>query len=98
MDTDVLNEPEVLQTLKLRLYNNRIYTFVENSLLAVNPYYYIHSLYSNLLKSFYGDKIIQKQENIRDVHSNVFSTSLICTPSQLSPSRNSASRVGIRLW
>jgi myosin heavy subunit len=50
MDTDVLNEPEILQTLKLRLENNRIYTFVENSLLAVNPYYPINSLYSNALK------------------------------------------------
>jgi myosin heavy subunit len=28
MDTDLLNEPEVLQTLKFRLLNNRIYTFV----------------------------------------------------------------------
>ena len=28
MDTDLLNEPEVLKTLKLRLLNNRIYTFV----------------------------------------------------------------------
>jgi myosin heavy subunit len=28
MDTDVLNEPEILKTLKFRLENKRIYTFI----------------------------------------------------------------------
>jgi len=46
MDTDVLNEPEILKTLKFRLENSRIYTYVENSLLSVNPYIPIKALYS----------------------------------------------------
>jgi myosin heavy subunit len=58
MDTDVLNEPEVLKTLKFRLENKRIYTFIENSLLSVNPYTSIPILYSDELKQFYEYNII----------------------------------------
>lgn len=68
MDTDVLNEPEILKTLKLRLENKRIYTFIENSLLSVNPYSTIPLLYSTELKEFYGHCIIECQESIREVH------------------------------
>lgn len=69
MDTDVLNEPEVLKTLKFRLDNKRIYTFIENSLLSVNPYSPIPLLYEDTLKKFYAENIIDCQENIRDVRS-----------------------------
>jgi myosin heavy subunit len=69
MDTDVLNEPEVLKTLKFRLDNKRIYTFIENSLLSVNPYAPIPLLYEDTLKKFYAQNIIDYQENIRDVRS-----------------------------
>lgn len=61
MDTDVLNEPEVLKTLKFRLENKRIYTFIENSLLSVNPYTTIPLLNSDNLKRFYAYNIIDCQ-------------------------------------
>lgn len=38
MENDVINEPEILQHLALRFQNNKIYTYVENTLIAVNPY------------------------------------------------------------
>jgi myosin heavy subunit len=73
MDTDVLNEPEVLKTLKYRLENKRIYTFIENSLLSVNPYSPFPLLYSDDLKQFYSYNIIDCQETIRDVGVSPFS-------------------------
>lgn len=44
-----------------------MYTFIENSLLSVNPYSTIPAIYSTNLKEFYGRNIIECQENIRDV-------------------------------
>lgn len=38
MENDVINEPEILQHLALRFQNNKIYTYVESTLIAVNPY------------------------------------------------------------
>lgn len=67
MDMDVLNEPEILRTLKYRLENKRIYTFVENTLIVVNPYQPIPELTSSMLKDFYIKTIIEERENIRDV-------------------------------
>lgn len=54
MDNELINEAEVLQTLRMRLNNLRIYTFVENSIISVNPYYSIPMLYADQLKEFYS--------------------------------------------
>ena len=67
METEVLNEAEVLRTLKLRLENSRIYTFVESSLLSMNPYVNIPGLYSPSLREFYARAVIEQSVNPRDV-------------------------------
>lgn len=47
MENDIINEPEILQHLTQRFLNKKIYTYVENTLVAVNPYTSIPQLYVN---------------------------------------------------
>ena len=58
MGNDLVNEPEVLKTLRLRLSNMKIYTFVENSIISVNPYYNIPTYYVDQVKEFYSHNLI----------------------------------------
>lgn len=38
MQIDIINEPEILQLLTGRFHERKIYTYVENTLIAVNPF------------------------------------------------------------
>ena len=38
MQIDIINEPEILQLLTGRFQERKIYTYVENTLIAVNPF------------------------------------------------------------
>lgn len=58
MDNDIINEPEILQHLSARFLNRKIYTYVENTLIAVNPYFLISELYTDSLKDHYIRTII----------------------------------------
>ncbi len=58
MDNDLINEPEILKTLRLRLNNMKIYTFVEDSIISVNPYYSIPMYYVDQVKEFYCANLI----------------------------------------
>ena len=73
MDTDLLNEPEILKTLKLRLANHRIYTFVENAIISVNPYTPITTLYLDQLKEFYIEGIVEGGEDPREFEPHIYS-------------------------
>ena len=68
MDNDLINEPEILKTLRLRLSNMKIYTFVENSIISVNPYYNIPMYYVDQVKKFYCENLIDLEQNSRDVN------------------------------
>lgn len=50
MDIDVINEPEILENIRRRLEHGQIYSFVENTLLAINPYKYFDGLYDDKVK------------------------------------------------
>ena len=53
VNMDILNEPELLSNLKTRFNQNKIYTYVGPTLLAVNPFKAIDMLYHNdTLKSY----------------------------------------------
>ena len=60
METDLINEPEILHILKLRFDNKKIYTFVENTLIAMNPYKLIDNLYNDDVRKFYVHALIEK--------------------------------------
>jgi myosin heavy subunit len=40
MDLDVINEPEVLENVRRRFEKRKIHSFVESTLLVVNPYHF----------------------------------------------------------
>lgn len=66
MENDVINEPEILQHLALRFQNNRIYTYVESTLIAVNPYKLIPELYTEELKDMYIKNIVEDSGNMKE--------------------------------
>lgn len=50
-----LNEATLLQNIRLRYAKDKIYTYVANILIAINPYYDIKNLYSSqTIKSYQG--------------------------------------------
>lgn len=53
-----LNEGSLLNNIRIRYYKNKIYSYVANILIAVNPYKDIPSLYSNeTIKSYQGKSL-----------------------------------------
>lgn len=46
LESDIINEPELLNSLRCRFDEEKIYTFVESTLLALNPYQLIPTLYT----------------------------------------------------
>ncbi|XP_049829322.1 myosin heavy chain 95F isoform X2 [Schistocerca gregaria] len=53
-----LNPATLLHNVRLRYYKDKIYTYVANILLAVNPYFEIKDLYSkNTIKSYQGKSL-----------------------------------------
>lgn len=48
---NILNEPEILNNLKHRYMLNKIYTKIGPTLIALNPYKTIESLYDKDVKS-----------------------------------------------
>lgn len=65
LESDIINEPEILNNLKLRFYDNKIYTFVENTLLAINPYHLISELYTQENKDLYIREVIEGKQSIK---------------------------------
>lgn len=51
-----------MQHLSGRFLNRKIYTYVENTLVAVNPYFMIPELYTNQLKDHYISTIIERND------------------------------------
>jgi len=47
VNMDLLNEAELLQNLRRRYNENRIYTYVGPTLLAVNPFKLVEGLYES---------------------------------------------------
>nr|CAI5863964.1 unnamed protein product [Callosobruchus analis] len=55
-----LNEASLLNNIRLRYYKNKIYTYVANILIAVNPYSEIPSLYSpEIIRNYKGKSLGQ---------------------------------------
>merc|ERR1711936_874828 len=53
-----LNEATLLNNVRLRYAKDKIYTYVANILVAVNPYFDIRDLYSpSTIKSYYGKSL-----------------------------------------
>ena len=53
-----LNEATLLQNIKLRYNKDKIYTFVANILIAINPYDDIRNLYDNrTIKAYMGKSL-----------------------------------------
>ncbi|KAK3097679.1 hypothetical protein FSP39_012037 [Pinctada imbricata] len=53
-----LNEATLLHNMRIRYMKNQIYTFTANILIAINPYYEIHDLYSsNTIKKYQGKSL-----------------------------------------
>ncbi|EGR34129.1 myosin head, putative [Ichthyophthirius multifiliis] len=68
VNMDILNEPELLENLKLRFQQNYIYTYVGPTLIAINPFKAIDKLYDQETLNTYfsiiesaSDKSLYKQ-------------------------------------
>jgi myosin heavy subunit len=66
MDNDIINEPEILHYLVERYLKKKIYTYVENTLLTINPYLLIPELYTDTLRSYYITAIIENDGAMKD--------------------------------
>lgn len=54
-DLLIMNEPELLYSLKKRFEDDIIYTYVSQTLISINPFKLIDNLYSSVLLDRYKD-------------------------------------------
>ncbi|KAL3278259.1 hypothetical protein HHI36_013596 [Cryptolaemus montrouzieri] len=68
-----LNEGSLLNNIRIRYYKNKIYTYVANILIAVNPYKEIPTLYSkDMLKSYQGKSLGEKPPHVFAIADKAF--------------------------
>lgn len=56
---EVLNDAELLDNLRIRFYNNLIFTYVGPTLLVVNPFKKIDNLFSEELRFMFIDHVLK---------------------------------------
>ena len=60
-----IDEPSFIQNIKLRYTNDRIYTYIGNVIVAINPYKQIQNLYSeNTMKLYFGREHYEEAPHI----------------------------------
>ncbi|KAB0800582.1 hypothetical protein PPYR_06322 [Photinus pyralis] len=78
-----LNESTLLNNVKRMYYKNRIYTYVANILIAVNPYKEISSLYSQeAIQKYRGKSLGQEPPHVFAIADKAFRDMRVCKQSQ----------------
>ncbi|XP_045467854.1 myosin heavy chain 95F isoform X3 [Harmonia axyridis] len=78
-----LNEGSLLNNIRTRYYKNKIYTYVANILIAVNPYKEIPSLYSReMMKSYQGRSLGEKPPHVFAIADKAFRDMKVLKQSQ----------------
>ena len=71
-DLPFLNEPEILNCLKRRYWQDQIYTYTGSILIALNPFKQITGLYTDELLTTFCDPTAQRIPHIWDIASQVY--------------------------
>lgn len=61
VNMECLNEPEILNNLRNRYYESKIYTYVGPTLISINPYRFIQQLFSADLMKKYISQLTYKE-------------------------------------
>ncbi|XP_044756073.1 myosin heavy chain 95F isoform X3 [Coccinella septempunctata] len=78
-----LNEGSLLNNVRTRYYKNKIYTYVANILIAVNPYKEIPSLYSKeTMKSYQGRSLGERPPHVFAIADKAFRDMKVLKQSQ----------------
>lgn len=80
VNMDLLNEAELLQNLRKRYIMNKIYTYVGPTLLAVNPFKSVESLYSEQTLAHYINLVVSQEISDDTAASTTTTTTLLTTP------------------
>ena len=78
-----LNEATLLNNIKLRYAKDKIYTYVANILIAVNPYFEVKNLYnSETIKSYLGKSLGTKPPHVFAIADHAFRDMKVLKQSQ----------------